>query len=259
MRRFSSGFCAVGPAYDESLLLLEDYNTSKNWARTKQRILHDNVLMKSSEKYRQTLLIYLRKRYFEPTRVLPSTGHLADLIASNVSRAVKTQILYQYTCASDPLIDNLVCEFVAPNIAQYGPFVLSHHSFDEYLSNLARTHPEVKKWSTRTRSRIREEFYRLLRASGVMNEAPDQVVQRFLLRDESFAFLVYGHMMKNNSPRDLITDSLFRRFFLTEIEIEGKLAECEVRGWLQYRNVGGIIELKLRYSNLEDWIDAIQT
>lgn len=74
MKRFTSGFCAVGSAYEESISILTDYEVSRNWAKTKQRVIRDNILMKSSEKYKQTLLTYLRKRYFEPHRVLPSAS-----------------------------------------------------------------------------------------------------------------------------------------------------------------------------------------
>lgn len=259
MKRFTSGFCAVGPAFDESLILLEEYSRHRDWNKTKHRILRDNIFMKNSEKYRETLLIYLRKRYFEPTKYLPKTHHLADFVSLNVSRAAKIQVLYQFTCAADPLIDNLVRKLVAPNIHEYGVFLLTPHVFEDHLTKIARSHPELGKWSTRTKSNVRKEFYRLLGASGVLDEDSDFVIRRFLIRDEAFCFIVYGYLMKNHPPNNLITASLFRRFFLTEDEIESKLAACEVRGWLQYRNAGGIIELKLRYPNMEDWINAIRS
>ena len=258
MIKYNTGFKTVGPLYDETILLLCEFNTRGNWEQVEQTAYTDNLLKKRSKRWINSILGYVRKRYLDPHPPLPLGKDLAKFIAAPVPRRAKIQVLYQYICESDPLIDRLILGLIAPSIRKYGAFLLTKAALSAFLDKEANTHPEIEKWTAITKEKWQGDFYSFLRHTGIMQKAPRVEVRKLPVSVEAFAFFVYGLVDSGFSPTDLFGSPVFSRYFMSKIEIEGKLAECQVRGWLQYRSAGGISELKLEYATLRDWIHALK-
>jgi hypothetical protein len=258
MKEYSTSFKTVGSSYDETLLLLKEFNRNKSWEKVEATAYGENLLKKKSRSWIAALLRDVRRRYLDPHPPLPPGKAIARFVDTPVPRLAKIQVLYQYICENDPLIDRLVLSLVAPGVQEYGIFLLSKPTYFEFFEQEAKVHRELQEWADYTKERWQRDYYAFLRYSGIMNPAPSVEVHKFVLRDEAFGFLVYGLLNSGLSPAELVSGPVFTRFFFNKAEIESRLLECQVQGWLQFQGTGGIYELSLTHTTLEEWIDALE-
>jgi len=152
----------------------------------------------------------------------------------------------------------LVVGLIWPNLRKYDSFRLTKTLFRDFFSKEAESHSELQEWADYTKEKWRRDFYAFLRSSGLMEKNPSVLVKKFVIRPETFAYFLYGLIEEGFSPSEIFDSNLWKRYFLKYEEIEEKLSECQVRGWLQYRSMGTISELIPRFGSLEEWIDAIK-
>jgi len=257
MDRYVSTFKTVGAAYDETIVLLKEAN-QKNWNEVARLTHEENLLKKRSSKWIKMLLRNVRKRYLVNHSPLPAVKNLSRFLLKFDSPQVRIQSLFQYICKSDPLVDRFVIDLVGSNLKKYGSFRLTKTIFREFFSKEAEIHTELQVWANYTKEKWGSDFFAFLRSSGLMEKHPDVLVKNFIIKPETFAFFLYGLIGNGIIPSEIFKAKIWKRYFLTYEDIEEKLSECQVRGWLQYRSRGGIHELVPKYDSLEMWIDAIE-
>jgi len=257
-KRYTVGFKHVGAAYDEALMLFRELNERGSWDEVVKAAYEENVLKKRSSKWIQVLLRYTRKRYFRNNSLLPEGNFLTKFLNAVNSNQARIQALFQYICESHPLVDRLVVELVGSNLKSYNSFRLTKPFYSDFISKEAEVHPELNEWADYTREKWRRDFYAFLRSSGLMEKHPSTLVKKFIIKPETFAFFLYNLIDKGLSPSEIFDSHLWKRYFLTQEDIEEKLSECQVKGWLQYRGLGTIYELVPKFSSLEMWIDAVE-
>jgi hypothetical protein len=258
MLRYTVSFKHVGAAYDEALMLFQQLNERGSWNEVVRAAYEENFLKKKSSRWIEVLLRYTRRRYFEDHSPLPQGKVLSRFLNAINSNQARIQTLYQYICESHPLVDRLVVDLVGSNLRKYNSFRLAKTLYVDFFSKEAESHPELNKWANNTKEKWRRDFYAFLRSSGLMEKHPSVLVKKFILRLETFAFFLFGLIGEGFSPSEIFDSHLWKRYFLTYEEIEEKLSECQVRGWLQYRSMGAISELVPKFSSLEEWIGAIE-
>lgn len=257
MVRYRTSFKHIGASYGETLTLLEELNKRGNWKAVTKAAYEENILKKKSSRWIQVLLRYVKKRFLEDHSPLPEAKILSKFLAAIDSNQARIQALYQYICESHPLVDRLMVGLVGSNFREYNSFRLTKAMFEDFFSKEAEDHPELNEWADYTKDKWRRDFYAFLRSTGLMEKHPSVLVRKFILRPGAFAFFLYGLIDEGLPPSEIFDSYLWKRYFLTYEEIEEKLSECQVRGWLQYRSMGGISELIPEYGSLEEWIGAI--
>jgi hypothetical protein len=248
----------VGAAYDETLILFQELIKRGGWSEVVKAAYEENFLKKRSSRWIEMLLRNVRRRYFEDHSPLPGGKILSKFLYTINSNQARIQTLFQYICESHPLVDRLVVGLVGPNLRKYNAFRLTRTLFEDFFSKETESHPELKEWADYTKEKWRRDFYAFLRSSGLMDKHPSVLVKKFVIMPETFAYFLYGLIEEGDSPSEIFDSHLWKRHFLPYEEIEEKLSECQVRGWLQYRSMGTISELIPKFSSLEEWIDAIE-
>jgi len=258
MIKYNTTFKHVGAAYDETLVLLEEFNKHGSWSEVVKAAYEENILKKRSSNWIEMLLRNVKRRYFEDHPPLPKGEMLSRFIHVVDSDQIRIQAFYQYICEAHPLIDRLIVGLVGSNLLRYNSFRLTKIMFWEFFSEEAKIHPELKKWAEYTREKWRRDFYAFLRSSGLMEKNPSVLVRKFVIKPETFAFFLYGLIDEGFSPSEIFRSRLWKRYFLTEGEIEEKLSECQVRRWLNFRSMGRIFELNPKFNSLEEWLSGIE-
>jgi len=256
--KFSTGFKTVGAAYSESIALLEALYLKQSWEKLKIETFNSNLLKKRSNRWIGHHLQYFQMRYIYDHPPLPNWEYLSRYTYLVKSRQSQVQVLYQYICETHPFVDRLMNGLVGENLRKYNVFRLTRSIFDDFLKEQALTHPEIEEWSGVTIDKFRSDFFILLRASGIMEKHPSLNVRKFIITSESFAFILYGLLDESFTPSEILNSHIWRRYFISRVEIEQILAECQVRGWLQFRSYGDISELVPRFASLGEWMDAIE-
>ncbi len=258
MSRYTTGFKHVGAAYDEALVLFQQFYERGSWSEVAKAAYDENFLKKKSSRWIKVLLRYTRRRYFEDHSPLPKAELLSKFLHEVDSRQARIQTLYQYICESHPLVDRLVVSLVGSNFREFNTFRLTKTIFRDFFAEEAEDHPELDEWAEYTREKWRRDFYSFLRSTGLMEKHPSVVVRKFILRPEAFAFFLYGLIDEGLAPSEIFDNHLWKRYLLAYAEIEEELSECQVRGWVQFRSMGGISELIPKYGSLEAWIGALE-
>ncbi|NIO38452.1 DUF1819 family protein, partial [Candidatus Bathyarchaeota archaeon] len=71
MSRYTTGFKHVGAAYDEALVLFQQFYERGSWSEVAKAAYDENFLKKKSSRWIKVLLRYTRRRYFEDHSPLP--------------------------------------------------------------------------------------------------------------------------------------------------------------------------------------------
>jgi len=254
--KYVAAFQRVGVIYEESIILLGEYARHGDWKVIKEKAIKENLLKKGSSVWIENILRAVKHRFFADTEPLPSGRQVSKFILCDIPKSSKMQVLYQYVCQSDPLVDRLITGLVEPILARYGTSRLTKQMYFEFLDGEARNHLELKSWSSVVYSTWQRKFFVFLRRSGIMEKAPSVEIRKPVVRVEPFAFFLYGLIDKGISGLEAIKSPLWKRYFMTKDDVENAISSAQERGWIEYRRLGGIVELTTRFRSLEDWLDG---
>lgn len=255
-RRYVAAFQRVGAIYEETIVLLNEFAHEGDLGIVKEKVLHENLLKKRSSTWSENILRVVKNRFFAGSKLLPNGRQISKFVSSNISRYSKIQALYQYVCSSDPLVDRLIAELVAPPLIEYGVSRLTKQMYHEFWEKECQNHPELQAWASSVSGTWQRKFFAFLRASGIMEKAPSVRIRKPVIRVEPFTFFLYGLLDKKFSGLEIVESSLWRRYFMSENDVEYALSSVQERGWLQYRRMGSIVELTASYNSLEGWLNG---
>jgi len=254
--KYIAAFQRVGAIYEESMIVLGEYARVKDWEILKDKILRENLLKKGSSAWIDNILRIVKLRFSVDSGSLPSSKHVSKLILCDVPKFSKIQVLYQYVCHSDPLVDRVITGLVEPILVRYATSKLTKRMYFEFLDREAESHPELKSWSPTVYTTWQRKFFAFLRHSGIMEKAPNVEIRKPVIRVEPFTFFLYGLIDKGSSGLEVINSPLWRRYFMNEEDVEHALSLAQERSWIEFRRLGSIVELTTNFCSLEEWLDG---
>ena len=254
--RYTAAFQRVGALYDESILLLKQFAHNRDWEIIKRKVYQENLLRKNSSTWISNILNAVKSRFFVATEPLPNGEQLSRFIACDVPRSCKIQVLYQYICHSDPLINRLITGLIAPLLFKYGTYRLTKQMYFDFLSKEKESHPELSKWSPSVYGKWQRNFFAFLRFSGIMEKSPSTKISKPIVRVESFAFFLYGLLDRKYSGLEVLKNPLWKRYFMKQEDIDYLLSLTQEKGWIEYHRIGNIVELSPAYRCLEEWLNG---
>jgi hypothetical protein len=252
--KYVASFQRVGAIYEETITLLSQFAREGNWNAVKEKVFQENLLKKSSSAWIKDILGAVERRFFTSKGSLPSSRHVSKFVSSDVSKSSKIQVLYQYICNSDPLVQHLITGLVGPLLLKYGISELTKKTYHEFLTKESENHPELLTWSPSVYGKWQRNFFAFLRASGIMEKKPSLKIKRPVIRIEPLTFFLLGLLQSGLAPVEAIKHPLWDLYFLKEPEIESLLIEAQGRGWIYYSRAGDVVELKPRFPSLEEWL-----
>lgn len=255
--KYTSTFKVTGAIYDESIILLKELNKN-DWSSVKEAVYRDNLLKKKSTSWIEHVLQAFNNRYLKNKPSLPPVKYLSRYVSLFDSKQAIIPVLFQYTCASYPLLDKLVTSLVGDALAEYPVFRLTESIYDDFWKKESERHPEIKRWSEGTQKKLRGDFKIFLRVSGLMEKAPSLTVKKPFIKPETFSFHLYHLIRRDLNYSTIFDNKIWQRFFLSHDEVKDLLIQCQVRGWLDFRGMGDIVELIPKFRSLEEWLDAFE-
>jgi hypothetical protein len=253
--KYTAALQRVGAVYEESILLLSQYARSDDWQLVKEKVLRENLLKKGSSRWTENILRAVRRRFLIENGILPNGKQVSKFMLCDVPKSYKVQLLYQYVCNSDALVNRAVTGLVGPALRQYGTSKLTKQMYLDFMANEAKSHPELRSWSTIVYNTWHRKFFAFLRHSGIMEKAPSFEIKKPVIRVEPFTFFLLGFLQLGLAPVEVVEHPLWDLYFLRQPEVDHLLVEAQSRGWIYYSKAGDIAVLKPRYSSLEEWLE----
>lgn len=245
----------TGLLYEEYLILLKKFWRTRSWEAVEKMVWEENLLKKHSESWISDILRSFKHRFLAEVGALPPVECLAFYISQDIPRQSKIQVLYQYICNADRLVDRLIRGYLLPRLIEVESFYLIKELFNNFLASEGKSHPELMSWSEEVKAKWGRSFYRLLRVAGIMENAPSILIRKPIVRLEAFTFLFYGLLDKGLSITECLKNVIWERFFYSGSGIEELLGIAQQRGWLSYKKSGRFVDLESAYESLEEWIN----
>ena len=256
INKYTASLQRVGAIYEESLILLSEYARDGDWKAVKEKVFQENLLKKGSSRWMENILRAVKRRFFADRPPLPSGRQISKFVENELPKSSKIQALYLYVCHSDPLVDRAITGLVGPLLMKYGVGRLTKQMFLSFMDEEAKSHPELKSWSSVVYTTWHRKFFAFLRHSGIMEKAPSIEIKKPMVRLEPFTFFLYGLLDRGISGLEAVRNPLWQRYVMSEEDVERALSSAQQRGWIEYRRLGSIVELTTRFRSLEGWLDG---
>lgn len=256
INKYTAALQRVGAVYEESLILLSMYARDGDWRVVTEKAIRENLLKKGSSRWTENILRAVKHRFFADRSPLPSGRQISKFVENELPKSSKIQVLYQYICHSDLLVDRAITGLVGPLLMQYGVARLTKQMYLTFMDEEAKGHPELRSWSSMVYTTWHRKFFAFLRHSGIMEKAPSVEIRKPVVRVEPFTLFLYGLIDNGLSGLKAVNNPLWKRYFMNEDDVEQSLSAAQERGWVEYRRLGSIVELTTRFRSLEEWLDG---
>jgi len=250
---YSSKVIKSGALLDDTLTLLNIWDTSVSNKSNVSRISELNMLGKASRSRLSDILSIFIQRYAYEKRIVKS---IKKLIENDVDRDVILKILYYHTAISDRLVNDIISNFLF--------YKKSSGIIDVYVHEIEFTilkwNDEGKmpsKWGDITIKRAAQSTMAILRDFGVFEGAVKKRFSPFFLPLKTFAYVAFLVKEKQPSGMKLLDSDVWKLFFLDRQLVERYLLEADHQGLLDYHVAGNVTRLVFPVETLEEYVDVL--
>ena len=97
----------------------------------------------------------------------------------------------------------------------------------------------------------------LLRDFEFMEKSPSTKLLHPIIRVEAFSFFLFW-FLQSVSVTESLDHPIWELYLLNNSQKKALLNEAQAHAWCYYSTAGDIVELKPRYSSVEEWIDGLE-
>jgi hypothetical protein len=240
---YFSRLSARSALYTELRLLLDGRPMALAVEAYRSLVVEENCLARPSYWSRRKLWQELHSRY----RLDASDPLFAAFWAewqrcsSDPERSLTAYVLL---ALNDRLVADLGTEWVFA-LLRHAPAELRVEDVLRFLRRLARTHPEVERWSEATTLAVAQKYCASLRDFGLAKGVVKKTTVRPALYGSPVRLLVRALRLVDTPPLMLVGHPIFRLLAIDSTEVVDALSELNRLGALRFRMQGDVVELDL--------------
>ncbi len=251
--RYTSKIIKAGALLADTKTLLAHWDSGTTAGENLDRIRRENLFGKASRSRVEDILGIFRQRYLKEE---PVARALVALVEHRFPAAALDRILYFHSAQSDPLLHDVVAEWLVP-LQGRG---ISDIDVDELHRLLSRWVAEGKTtagWSGETTQRVAQGLFATLRDFGVLQGAVRKRIAPAYLPVSAFAYVMFYLKQHQPSGARLIEHPDWRLFFLPREGVERFLFEAHQCGLLEYHAAGSVTRLSFPAASLEEYAHVL--
>lgn len=251
--KFEAHLQRGGTGVPEMIRLLQAYAEHEDIEKLKDQVFKEHLLGKTSTDMEKDVFYAFRRRFTRPND-LPSANYIAYMMNSRISEAAKTQLLFPYFLASDPMATHFYQKLVLTRIST-SQSSLQIDDVYTYFEDASQSHPEIAKWSTEVRRRWCRGFIFFLRQFKLLEPKPGVILRRLWLLPEAFAFYWLWFWYQEESYHQANQNSWWPILQVDQAFKNDLLTEGQLRNWWRLQQAGEIVQFDPKYNSLGEWID----
>lgn len=251
--KFEAHLQRGGTGVPEMKRLLRAYADHEDIDKLKDQVFKEHLLGKTSTDMEKDVFYAFRRRFIRPND-LPPTSYVAYMMKSRISEAAKTQLLFPYFLAADPMATYFYQELVLGRLSS-SQSSLQIGDVYTYFEVVSQTHPEIAKWSNEVRRRWCRGFIFFLRQFNLLEPKPGVALRRLWLLPEVFAFYWLWFWYKDESYHQAYQNPWWALLQVDQISKREFLTEGQSRNWWLLQQAGEIVQFQPKYRSLLEWID----
>lgn len=153
----------------EAVLVAQQFNDLKDWARVKQIVIGSNVLQTRTS--RTSTIIYNEVH----KRLKLLSEDQVEMIVQDHPQDVR-QLVWIAICKQYPFIGEFSLEVLNSVIASRR-YEITYDDYGYFFNAKAEWHPELEQVSTKTRSNARQMLFQMMRQCDLLNESDELIPQ----------------------------------------------------------------------------------
>jgi hypothetical protein len=153
----------------ETVLVAQQFNVLKDWARVKQTIIDDNILQTRASRTSSIIYNEIHKRL----KLL--SEEQIEVISGDHTQDVK-QLIWIAICKQYPFIGEFALEVLASASASRR-YEITYDDYGYFFNAKAEWHPELEQVSDKTRSNARQMLFQMMRQCELLNESNELIPQ----------------------------------------------------------------------------------
>lgn len=240
---FSSRNSSKGALLNEAFLLLSAFGKGQTVAELREQAVRGQMLSRGSYETRQRIWDSLNHRYFAPGLPWIIRG-LASASGAGATSPEFVSLAYLYYSLRDRLTFELVTGLIWERWLARS-LTISSSDAAGFLERSSLQHPEVKKWSESTRTRLVRSILAALRDFGLLQGIYTKQIQRPVVAPETVFHLLCILLAEGCHGRAVIEAPDWRLFLWSEDDTAKALADLAQRRWVRFERAGRTVILEL--------------
>ena len=251
--RYSSKIIKAGALLSDTKTLLSHWDTSCPVQANLGRIRRDNVFGKASRSRVEDILAVFRQRYLVEDEVIKA---LVTLVRDRLPAVALDRILFFHAAKSDPLLYDVVVEWLAP-LQRQGSIDIDVGDVQRLLGTWGGEGKTKGEWSEETACRVAQGLLSTLRDFGVLQGVVQKRIAPTYVPVTAFAYVMFYLKQHQPSGVRLVEHLDWRLFFLPREGVERFLFEAHQRGLLEYHAAGSVTRLSFPAPTLEEYAHVL--
>jgi hypothetical protein len=236
----------------ETKRVFETYIKTEDYSGVKEAVLEDNLLRKSSDNYRESILSEIARRYNLNKEGYTETP-LIRVFKRPVGESVREWILY-YEFSQEPLVTLLTAEFLYPNFHS-GVLTLKKGDVVEFIEDIESDYSSVSSWSENTQVRVAEHYLAAMKNFGLLEGDAEKEFKYVYPPDELILYVLYSLFEQDVTTADEVVEHPdWKLLLLTPEDVRERLQGVSP-SHIQYEKRGSVERLESKYESLMGCID----
>ena len=239
---YSARNSSKGALIDEASRVFAALARGQSIETVRDQALRGTLLIQRSRENRERIWTSIQQRYLLPTAPW-LTSLLAGTSASGPASREFVSLLYLLYA----LRDRLTFDFVTNVLWAKGPHarpVISRNEVLDLLKQTAARQPQIDRWTESTRIKLAGSILTALRDFGVLEGQLKKVLVKPFLPLSTAEALLRVLTFEGCRGRQVIQDSTWRLFLLSEQEVASTLTKLAQQGRIRFEKAGATVVLE---------------
>jgi hypothetical protein len=251
--KYSSKIIKAGALLPDTRTMLAHWDEACSVADNLERLRRENVFGKASRSRVEDILAIFRQRYFGQAE----TGTaLITLAHGALSAASLNQVLYFYAVQADPLLHDIVTEFLYPRQMD-GRTDIHARDMQQVIAQWVDEGKTTTRWSDTTIIRVGREVMATLRDFGILEGANHKRLAAVHVPIEVFAYVAFLLHHHRPSSTQLLNHPEWQLFLLHHSMVERLFIEAHQERLLEYYAAGSLVRITFPTDSLVEYAHVI--
>jgi hypothetical protein len=208
----------------------------------RHQVLHGALLTQRSRENRERIWTSIQTRHLIPAAPW-LTSRLAEASTFGTHSREFISLLYLLYALRDRLTFDFVTGVLWSRGHESRPEISRNHVID-LLKQAAEVQPQIERWAESTRIKLAGSILTALRDFGILEGQQKKYLVRPILPLSTAEALLRILTNEGRRGRQVLQDSAWRLFLLTEPEVASTLAKLAQQGAIQFEKVGATVVLE---------------
>lgn len=229
---FSARNSSKGALIDEAGRVFSALANGQSVDEIRQQVLRGALLSQRSSENRKRIWTSIQQRY-----IVDDADWLTSLLANECAAGPHSRtfvsLLYLLYALRDRLTFNFVTDVLWPKGYQGRP-VISRDDVLDLLNHAAPSEAQIERWTESTRIKLAGSILTALRDFGLLEGKQKKVLVRPILSLTTAETLLRILIMEGCRGREVLQNTTWRLFLLTEAEVASTLAKLSQDGRIRF-------------------------